>query len=230
VTTTNTGVGEFSKLSDAMWSARDEQDRLQLAVDAAVQLVRGCDHAGFTVNEVGALVTRVGSDDTVLRANELQQELGEGPCRDVARDQVTLICPDLTQERRYPAWAARVHAELGVGSMMSLLVYTARDSFGCLSLYADAGKSFDSDDVVVAETLAAHLAIGMRSGREVTQMGQALDSRLTIGRAEGILMERLQMSAEQAFDYLRRVSSHTNRKLAVIADEIVSTRRLPDIG
>lgn len=228
MTSTNMGVGEFSKLSEAMWSADDEQARLQLAVDAAVGLVEHCDHAGFTVNEnVGALATRVGSDDVVLRANELQFELGEGPCLDVARDQVTLICPDLTDERRYPAWAARVHTELGVGSMMSLLVYTSRDSYGCLSLYADEARCFDSDDVVVAETLAAHLAIEMRSGREITQLGQALNNRLMIGRAEGILMERLRISSEQAFDYLRRISSHTNRKLVVVADEIVSTRKLP---
>ena len=59
--------------------------------------------------------------------------------------------------------------------------------------------------------------------------GVAMDNRTTIGRAEGILMERLGISADQSFDYLRRVSSTTNRKLVEVANEIASTGRLPDV-
>ena len=41
-------------------------------------------------------------------------------------------------------------------------------------------------------------------------------------------MERYDMTADQAFDYLRRISSNSNRKVAVVAAEIAETRRLPD--
>ena len=43
----------------------------------------------------------------------------------------------------------------------------------------------------------------------------------------GILMERLDLDADAAFAYLRRVSSHQNRKLYVIAGEIATSRDLP---
>ena len=64
--------------------------------------------------------------------------------------------------------------------------------------------------------------------REIRQLHQGLESRTLIGQAEGILMERLGLSSCQALEYLRRVSSHTNRKLVNVAAEIAETRELPD--
>jgi AmiR/NasT family two-component response regulator len=54
-----------------------------------------------------------------------------------------------------------------------------------------------------------------------------MTSRTIIGQAEGILMERLGIDADQAFAYLRRVSQSENRKLIMVCSEIVETRRLP---
>jgi GAF domain-containing protein len=222
-------IGEFTQLSQALAAAPDEDTRLQIAVDCAVSMMGGCDHAGFTVNQKGGLFTRVDSDGAVRRANELQEELGEGPCLDVLRDQETLISADLSQEPRWPRWAARVHRELGVGSMMSLLVYTERQhSYGALSLYAQQGHRFGTDDWAIGQALAGHISVVLAAEREIDQLGTALHTRTHIGQAQGILMERLELTADQAFDYLRRVSSNSNRKLAEVAAEIASTRRLPE--
>jgi GAF domain-containing protein len=220
-------MSEFEEFARALRSASDEDARLRLAVDAAVSLVATCDHAGITIHEKGGLLTRVSSDDFVRRANELQHELGEGPCLSVRKDQDTMIVVDLTTEERWPVWAPKVHHEFGASSMMSLLVYTDDDSYGALSLYA-VGGPFDVDDVAVAQALAGHLALSMSAEREIDQLGMAIISRLVIGRAEGILMERLDVNADQAFDYLRRISSQTNRKLVAVASDIARTRMLPN--
>jgi hypothetical protein len=220
-------MSDFTQLAQALAAAPDEEARRQIAADSAVSLVSRCDHAGITVNHEGGLLTLASSDDLVRRANELQHELGEGPCLDVMRDQDTLVSTDLTDERRWPRWAPRAHSELGVASMMSLLVYTDRQSFGALSLYARDGHRFDADDVAVGQALAGHLAVIMTAGREIDQLGLAMLNRTVIGRAEGVLMERLGIDADQSFDYLRRVSMDTNRKLVDVADEIARTRRLP---
>ena len=60
------------------------------------------------------------------------------------------------------------------------------------------------------------------------QLAEAVEHRTTIGMAMGILMERLDLDADAAFAYLRRVSSHQNRKLYVIASEIATSRVLPE--
>lgn len=222
-------VREFSGLSQAMANAPDEDGRLKLAAEAAIALVDRCGQAGISVNVKGVLRTLAASDEVVRRANELQSDLGEGPCMDVDRTQNALVSTALSQEQRWPRWAPRAHAELGVESMMSLLIYTDAETFGSLCLYARADECFDADDVVVGQAIAAQLALTISAEREIDQLGLAMHNRLAIGQAEGIVMERLGVTAEQAFDYLRRVSSHHNKKIAVIAAEIVATRRLLDI-
>lgn len=223
-------ISQFSELALELAAAPDEDARLKLGVSAAMALVARCDHAGITINDKRVLVTRASSDEVVQRANALQHELGEGPCLDVMRDQNTVVSTSLEQDQRWPTWAPRVHAELGVDSMMSLLVYTDRVSFGALSLYARDGQRFDADDVAVGQALAAQLAVSMAAERQIDQLGLGMHNRIVIGQAQGILMERLDITADQAFDYLRRASMHTNRKVVEIANEIARTRRLPDLA
>lgn len=71
--------------------------------------------------------------------------------------------------------------------------------------------------------------VGMleKAEREIEQLRCAVESRTVIGQAQGILMERFGIDADQALTFLRRASSHTNRKLVVIAIEIAVTRELP---
>ena len=145
----------------------------------------------------------------------LQYELGEGPCLSVRKDQDTLIVVDLATEERWPVWAPQASTTSPApASTMSLLVFTGDDSRSALSLHAVGDHQFDVDDVAVAQARAGHLALSMSpaSGRS-TSSGMAIISRLVIRRAEGILMERLDVTADQAFDYLRRISSTTTRKL-----------------
>jgi hypothetical protein len=71
------------------------------------------------------------------------------------------------------------------------------------------------------------LRLRLAAHREIHGRGVAMTSRTIIGQAQGILMERLGIDADQAFGYLRRVSQSQNRKLIMICSEIVKTRRLP---
>jgi AmiR/NasT family two-component response regulator len=64
--------------------------------------------------------------------------------------------------------------------------------------------------------------------RKVETLQEALETRTIIGQAQGILMERLGLCAEEAFGYLRRSSSTDNVKLRDLAAEIVRTRCLPE--
>ena len=219
---------EFKQLSRALATADDESVRLQMVVDSAPALVPGCDHAGLTLNAAGGVATLVGSDDVVRRANELQFELGEGPCLNMRRDQDTLLSNDLSQDDRWPRWANTVTADLGVHSMLSLLVFTDRQSYGALSLYASGGRDFDADAVAISQGLAGHLALIMATSREIDQLGAGMHSRTVIGQATGLVMGRFDVDADRAFDYLRRVSSNANTKIVDVAAMIVRTRRLPD--
>ena len=59
-----------------------------------------------------------------LRADQLQYELGEGPCLDAVWEQDTFRIDDLTVEPRYGDWSRRVVAETGIRSSLSLQLFT----------------------------------------------------------------------------------------------------------
>jgi GAF domain-containing protein len=119
----------------------DPDERLQRGVELVVELVDGCDHAGVTIVSRNGVTTAAASDDLVLRGDELQYGLGEGPCLDAVRAQRTVISQDLTVDHRWPRWAPQVVSTLGVRAMMSLLLYTQQDSLGhAPSTCTDTGR------------------------------------------------------------------------------------------
>jgi AmiR/NasT family two-component response regulator len=118
--------------------------------------------------------------------------------------------------------------------MMSLWLSTSvnpysADSYGALNLYSDSIDPFGPNEYAIAHALAAQISVALAAHREIRGRGVAMTSRTIIGQAEGILMERLGIDADQAFAYLRRVSQSENRKLIMICSEIVKTRRLPQL-
>lgn len=94
-------------------------------------------------------------------------------------------------------------------------------------MYDDRPGVYTTESIAVAQALAAHLAVTIASTLEIDQRGAAMISRTVIGQAEGIVMERLQLTAGQALAHLRQESQQTNTKLITVCTTLVATRRLP---
>jgi hypothetical protein len=226
------GVKGFARAARELSAAPNETEMLRLAVDLAVTIIDGCDHAGISVVQGGELSTPVAFDDVARRGDALQYQLHEGPCLDAVRGQETVISRNLSEESRWPEWTPRAVSVLGIKAIMSLWLYTSpdsdgADSYGALNLYSDSRDPFGPNEYAIAQALAAQISVAFAAQREIRGRGVAMTSRTIIGQAEGILMERLGIDADQAFAYLRRVSQSENRKLITICSEIVETRQLP---
>ena len=59
------------------------------------------------------------------------------------------------------------------------------------------------------------------------QLETALESRIAIEQAKGVLIERFGLEARQAFDILQRASRSQRRRIHEVAAEIVATRETP---
>jgi len=200
-----------------------ETERLSLGVGLFVELVEGCDHAGVTrVGREGAETVAASSDKARL-CDQLQYDLDEGPCLDTVRSHQTVVSNDIATDPRWPRWGPAVAERYGVGSMLSLLLYTHGDAFGAINLYSDRPHAYRSEDLIVAQSLAAHLAVAVAGGREIDQRAIAMVNRTVIGQAEGILMERLKVTADGAFALLRRASVESNNRLIRVAEELTRT-------
>ena len=69
--------------------------------------------------------------------------------------------------------------------------------------------------------------MALATARNEDSLRQAIDARHVIGQAQGILMERFDLNADQAFSVLRRYSQDRNLKLRAVAEEMIASRELP---
>jgi GAF domain-containing protein len=188
-----------------------------------------CDEASITMlGPARSMKTVASSSDLIEHADHLQYELNEGPCLDAVWEEGLFVIPDLVADGRWPNWAPRA-AKLGVVSMLSLHLFTDV-SLGSLNLYSMRPREFNHSDIEAARIVAAHTSVVLAYARAEQNLWQAIDSRNLIGQAQGILMERFSLTTERAFAVLRRYSQQHNRKLAVIAEELVTTGRLPELS
>jgi len=80
-----------------------------------------------------------------------------------------------------------------------------------------------------AVAFAAHAAIALESAQTEAHLRSGMVTRTVIGQAEGILMERLKLTVDQAFAVLSRLSEQSNVKLREVARTLVETGELSRI-
>ena len=220
-------VEQVADAARSMQQASGTQQTLDEVVSLAPELIRGCDLVGISIITPDGIDTPAGTDEALNRIDELQFEMREGPCFDALETHELVHSRDLATDPRWPRWGPHVAHEIGVVCVVSYRLFTTADSLGALNLYSRASDAFDLDDISNGEALAAHVAVALADSRQAEQLGIAIATRTVIGQAEGILMERFDISADQAFAVLRRVSSHSNVKLNRVAEQLVQTRETP---
>lgn len=207
----------------------DPHSTMRVAAEVAVRDIEGADAAALTIVRYHRRVETLAATSPAARlGDELQYELGEGPCLDAVWEERVVHSPDLTQEGRWPRWAARASAESGFGSLMAFQLFTTGDAVGALNLYSVQPHGFGPGDREYGLALSAHISVAVRASQEIEDLQTALDSRTVVAQAVGILMERYTLTAPAAFAVLVRVSSTTNTKLRDIAARLSAGGSLPD--
>lgn len=223
----------LSRLAEAARSLDDRQGlplTARQSVELAVRLVSGCDAAGITRVQGKSVYTVAETHPIARSGDELQYHFGEGPCLEALGDVEYIRSDDVASDPRWPRWGPRAHRELGVGSMLSLRLFTADATVGALNLYALQKESFSDVSHLEGRTLAAQCAVAMASADTIDNLHVAVRHRTTIGQAQGILMERFSIDADNALAVLTRLSQDHNEKLYDLASQIVTTRNVPHTG
>jgi GAF domain-containing protein len=169
------------------------------------------------------------TDEVVGDLDEVQMASGAGPDLQVIGSGAGVVVHDTTDDARWPEWVGAA-SRAGVRSMLAAPLRTAEQTLGSLDLYDLRPGHFDEDDLEVAEVLARHAAVALDAARSQNNLWRAIGSRHLIGMAQGILMERFSIDADEAFAVLRRYSQDGNVKLRVVAESVVRSRRSPEAG
>ncbi|UJW28488.1 GAF and ANTAR domain-containing protein [Saccharothrix sp. AJ9571] len=223
---------QFTTLTHALLGATTTGEVLQRITDTTLRVVPGADLVSITLCAPdGTFHTPVTTHPVAARLDQLQYELGEGPCVDAAKPTgpAAAISADLATEPSWPEFgpAAAGH---GLGAVMSTaLIPSGTPALsGALNIYSHRSHGLGDADQTAALLLATHASLALAQVTAVTQeqlrnhqLRRAIDSRDVIGQAKGILMARRGLTPEEAFDLLRRTSQDLNVKLAELADTLV---------
>ncbi|MCX4699574.1 MULTISPECIES: ANTAR domain-containing protein [Streptomyces] len=190
---------------------------MRAAVRLAVHILPGAEHAGISVMERTQQRRTVAWTDEVVRSAESGH-----PGREQDRYWEGLwTAPVLRVEDSEADDAGTVLSELGLRSALSLRLRADRRRLTVLTAYARKPRAFDEAGVRIGRLFTAHVSLALDSATVREQLTEAMRTRDLIGQATGILMERMDMDAAEAFESLVKASQRENVKLRDLARRIV---------
>ena len=217
-------LAALRKVAQEMDQPQALQTTLDTIVETAALSLPGIDHVGITIaGRDGQMETKAGTDPLVWELDELQYRLGEGPCVHAIGVEPVITVEWARSDERWPRFMALAVGK-GLRSQIGMRLYTERETLGGLNMYSTSSDTIDPDVTHMAELFAAHASLALGHARREEQLSTALSTRKVIGQAIGILMERYDLDEDGAFAYLTRVSSRTNVKLRLVAQQIVELR------
>ena len=198
------------------------QPALDLAMAVAAQAVHGAAGAGISLIEDGIRVSTASTSALVTLADERQYELGEGPCLTSWARSVLVRIDDLDVDDRWPRWAEAAR-KLHLRSVLSTPVRGSRGSLGAIKVYSEQPNAFDRDDEDLLLRLADQCGILLENLQALTAVEQssaevmaALATRQQVALAQGVLMGRHRLTAEEAF---LRLGADATRHGRTVAEE-----------
>ena len=215
------GIARNFPLGDR--DASDLQDTLASVTAAAVDLIRGVDYADVLLIDEGRFDSVAPTAPIVKELDAIQERLDEGPCLQAAVNDSVIRCTDLRNDSRWPRFAAEA-TKLGIYSMLSFQLYTRHQGTGALNLLGTTARAFPPEAEALGAMLATHAAIALSAANTREQFHSALASRDHIGQAKGIIMERFNVDAVQAFEMLKRLSQESNTPIRDLAERVIDSR------
>lgn len=200
------------------------QATLRTAVELAVELLPGAEHAGVQeIDRAEGRRTVAWTDDLVCDAETPElphwERLWSSPVvRLPANDGDGGEGGDGEGESEQ---GTEPLADLGLRSVLSLRLRADRRRLTVLTAYSGKPRAFDETAARLGRLFTAHVSLALNAVTVQEQLTEAMHTRDLIGQATGVLMERLDIDAAAAFESLVRASQRENVKLRDLARRIV---------
>ena len=217
----------FVEMAEALVSGQSLGEFLHLLSCRSIELL-DVDAAGVMLADEHDRLRAIAasSEDThMLEVFALQHQ--EGVCLDVYRTGKPEQTSTAGTAERWPNFSKLALAH-GYGWVCGLPLRHGDEIIGALNLFRRKDEPLGDHDVRLGQALADVATVALMQRRETTQarrqatqLQAALDSRVLIEQAKGVLAERLDVTPDEAFVALRRQARDANRKLVDLAHEIV---------
>lgn len=224
-------VDTFVELADTLIDDFDVIDFLHLLVDRCVELL-DVDAAGLLLaNQHGQLQVIATSNEQVRLLELFQLQNDEGPCLDAFAIGTGVSHADLTTAAaRWPRFAGAA-TDAGFAAVDALPMRLRSEVIGALNLFRTSPGVLDDTALRTAQALVAVATIGLLQERSIRnqeilteQLQTALNSRVVIEQAKGLVAERLGVDMQGAFAALRGYARGYNLKLSDVARAVIAGR------
>jgi GAF domain-containing protein len=220
------GVGPGDDgLAEALQLVVDETERLFGVDGAGLMLLAADDHLRYVA----------ASDEPGRVLEQIQEEVGEGPCIAAFDTGKPAATSNALTDQRWPAFG-RLVAEHGIHAVLGVPVDLQGGPIGTLNVYSVGPHEWDSSekDAITAYARLAATLLSSAVNAEVNdtiakQLQRALEHRVLIEQAKGILMERHGIDAQTAFERLRRQARSRQERLTDLARRMIDAVSLPPV-
>ncbi len=188
----------------------------------------GVDGIGILLLEEGDLVVATTNSEKGEIAEHLEATLAEGPCTDAIRTSQHVLAPDLAAVAdRWPRFAP-LALEAGIRGIHGLPIGgRAEHPIGALNIVCAEPRQLSAQDLRIADMLAdvaVSYLVGIQANEQANelaaQLQRALDSRVVIEQAKGVLVGRHGCTLVDAFERMRRYARANNRRIRDVAEAV----------
>lgn len=219
----------FVALADTLASDLDPVDLLHRLVDESTRLAGATSGSIALVGQGGRLRFAASTTEEARIVETIQYRSGVGPSVESFHSGAPVVASDIAAATdRWPEFAAEAGSQ-GFRSVHVLPLRHDLQVIGTMSLFRDAFGQLDTADITVAQALADVATIGILQHRAigsgaavVDQLQNALDSRILIEQAKGIVAGSAAISLNEAFKALHSRARTQNRTLRSVAEDVIS--------
>jgi GAF domain-containing protein len=224
----------FLQLADTLVDDFDIIDLLTILVDRCLELVEA-DAAGILlVDTAGNLRVMAASSEQARLLELFQLQNEEGPCLEAYTSGQAVVDTELREAlERWPRFTPYA-VGAGFESAYALPLRLRGTVIGALNLFRSTTGPMPDADVELAQALADIASIAILQAKAVQdaqqrddQLQHALDSRVVIEQAKGVLAERAQVDMDTAFNWIRTRARNSNTQLTTIATRIITGELAP---
>jgi hypothetical protein len=218
----------FVELVDVLAEGFDAVRHLSVLAGRCVELLPVAAAAVLLAEHDGRLRPAAASEESAWLLARWQAEHGNGPRPECSSSGSGIANAPLdAATTRWPGFAAQAR---GYGYVLAHTIPMRRPTAlaGALILFSATSEPLGEADLVLARAMAEVAAGGIAQrlaierGAEVTsQLWEALNSRILIEQAKGILAERMRLPVDDAFALLRGRARRGNQPLPVVARTVV---------
>jgi GAF domain-containing protein len=223
------------ELADTLVDDFDVVELLTLLADRCVEVLNVSAAGLMLVAPEGDLRVVASSSEEMRLVELFELQAQEGPCPDCYRTGESTRSPNLAKEQdRWPQFGP-VALKAGFQSVQALPMRLRGVTIGALNLFQAEEGELDEADVVAAQALADVATIGILQHRAaseahvvIDQLNHALQSRIAIEQAKGVIAERSHLDMDKAFAWMRQHARSKNRLLFDVAQAVIDGTVTPD--